>query len=478
MRLAPDATLFELGKWPRWPVRPSPETEVPMESFGSCLPRLRIPPPGPRSRELARRLRAVETRTVTFLGASFPVFWEEARGANVRDVDGNVYVDLTGAFGVAVAGHAPPGVVEAIGVQAGRLVHGMGDVHPSAPKVALLERLAELGPWPETRGLLASSGSEAVEIALKTAYLATGRKGVLAFEGAYHGLTLGALAVTARPFFREPFAPLLRPGVRFLPFPDPRRSGGVEGALEGVGRALSEAEGRGEPVGAVIVEPIQGRAGVRVPPPGFLAGLADRARAAGALLVFDEIFSGMGRTGRFLAAEHEGVVPDLVCLGKGLGGGLPLSVCLGPPEVMDAWPASQGEALHTSTFLGHPLACAAALAQLRLLLEGGLVERADRLGGWLRAELERRLEDLPIVGEVRGRGLFLGVELVSGAGRGPLAGGGVRAAEAALARGLLLLPAGEVGHVVEITPPLVATEEQLGWCVGALREVLEGVEGS
>lgn len=415
---------------------------------------------------MAQRLKEVESRNITHLTPTFPVFWEEARGSNVRDVDGNVYLDLTGAFGVSLGGHGHPGIVEAIRDQLQELIHGMGDVHPSARKVEFLEALARIAPWPQSRVILGSSGSEAVEAALKTALLATGKPGILAFEGAYHGLTLGALAATGRDDFKAPFRERLYPGVRFAPFPDLLRNGGAAGvrSLEEVARSLKEGA-EGHEIGAVIIEPIQGRAGVRIPPPGFLEELARLTRDAGALLIFDEIFTGLGRTGALFACQHEGIFPDLLCLGKGLGGGLPLSACLGPPDVMTAWPSSDGEAIHTSTFLGHPLACASGLALLALLESDGLVERSRTLGEKLLVELREGLQDVAHVGEVRGSGLFLGVELVEPGGLDPLDGGAIRVAEEALKRGILLLPAGAEGNVVELSPPLVLTEEQASWVV-------------
>jgi 4-aminobutyrate aminotransferase-like enzyme len=440
--------------------------------FGERMPRMRTTPPGPESSALAARLAEVESRNVTYLGPDFPVFWTEALGANVRDADGNEYLDLTGAFGVSVAGHAHPNVVAAIQEQAGRLVHGMGDVHPPARKVELLEALAALAPWPESRGVLASSGSEAVEIALKTALLATDRPGILAFEGSYHGLTMGALATTARIDFRGPFSRHLHSGVEFLPFPDLLESGADDGvvdrAIAAVVRSLDAAAGGSAPIGAVIVEPIQGRGGVRVPPPGFLGRLGEVTREYGAVLIFDEIYTGFGRTGDRFAFEHEGVVPDLLCLGKALGGGMPLSACIGDAAVMDAWPTSRGEALHTSTFLGHPLSCASALAFLRVLEEEDLAGRARVLGARIRLGLEEALAQEPFVRGIRGRGLFLGIVL--GADE-PERGAGVDVATIALARGLLLLPAGEHGHVVELSPPLTLTEAQADAAV-------EGVAGA
>jgi 4-aminobutyrate aminotransferase-like enzyme len=426
--------------------------------------------------EYGERLARVESRNITHLTPSFPVFWEEAAGANVRDVDGNVYLDLTGAFGVALGGHGAPSVISALEKQAERLIHGMGDVHPPGMKVAFLEALTRLAPWPESRAILGSSGSEAVEAALKTALMATGKAGIIAFHGAYHGLTLGSLATTEREDFRKPFAGRLYHGVRFAPFPDTLRQGGdaASQSLQAVGRFLEEGAG-GDDIGAVIVEPIQGRAGVRIPPPGFLAELGRVTREAGALLIFDEIFTGLGRTGSLFACLQEGVKPDLLCLGKGLGGGLPLSACLGPPEVMEAWPPSGGEAIHTSTFLGHPLACAGGLATLRLLEEEELVARSRDHGEAVLAALGEGLEGVPHVAEVRGRGLFIGIELVEPGTLNPLPGAGARVSEAALKRGILLLPAGAQGHVVELSPPLVLTRDQGTWVVPELVELIRGL---
>ena len=397
------------------------------------------------------------------MGERFPVFWDAARGANVRDVDGNEYLDLSAAFGVALAGHAHPRITERVAAQAAVLMHGMGDVHPPALKLELLERLTALAPWPDAQAVLATSGSEAVEIALKTALLATGRAGVLAFSGGYHGLTAGALAATDRELFRRPFERRLYGGVTRVRLPTERDKPAVaEAALEQVERALARRPG-GDPVGAVVVEPIQGRAGVRVPPPGFLAAVAEKARAAGALLVCDEVLTGFGRTGKLFAHEHHGVVPDLLCVGKAFGGGMPISACLAPGRFMDAWPPSEGEAIHTSTFLGHPVACVAALAFLDVLADERLVERAHALGELLRAGLASGLQRVDEIVEVRGRGLLIGVELAA-------SGSAVALAERALRAGLIVLPAGDRGEVLQLTPPAVLTEAQVDHAVDALVE--------
>ena len=407
----------------------------------------------------AARLSRVECRNVTYLGAA-PPFWTHASGGEVRDVSGNTYLDLSGAFGVAFAGHRHPEVVRRIREQTGRLMHGMGDVHPPAVKVEFLEALAARLPWPSSRTILGTSGSDAVEAALKTAHLATGRSGIIAFEGSYHGLTLGALAATGRVHFRRPFARRLADHVRFVPFPD--SPAGARATLAEVSALLAGTAP--VPFGAVIVEPVQGRAGVRIPPPGFLAELGRRTRAGGALLVADEILTGMGRTGVLFASGHDGTVPDLICLGKALGGGMPLSACCGPDTVMDAWPPSEGEAIHTGTFLGHPLSCAAGLGFLSALDTDGLADRARRLGADALGYLKASLRGCDDVLEVRGRGLVLGVEMRRKGARRPA----VQVAGSVLERGLIVLPAGTDGTVVSLTPPATLPWEELEKGLGIL----------
>ena len=442
--------------------------------LGALLPEIVVTPPGPASRAMSRRLAAVESRNVTHLADDWPVFWEEASGSNVRDVDGNVYIDLTSAFGVALLGHGSASLLEALAGQT-RLVHGMGDVHPPAKKLELLERLAAAAPWPETRIVLSTSGSEAVETALKTAELASGRSGVLAFHGGYHGLTLGSLAVTERSHFRGPFARRTYEGVAFAPFPDPVRDGGDAGArsLEEVAGFLERGAPNGDEIGAVVVEPVQARGGARIPPDGYMAELTRLAAEHDVLVVADEIFTGLGRCGSIFASHLVGLEPDLLCVGKALGGGLPVSACLAPAEVMDAWPPSEGEAIHTSTFLGHPLSCAAAVGALDAIESGDVPARARRLGADLRERLRDRLGHHTAVTDVRGLGLLLGIELVEEGSSEPLRGAGASVARAALAEGLILLPAGDEGHVVELTPPVTLDEAQVDFVVEALGRVVE-----
>ena len=415
------------------PLPPSPPT---------AAPELVTPIPGPRSRALAERLRAVESRNVTALVPDVPIFWERAAGANVWDVDGNRYVDLGGAFGVTAAGHAHPHVVDAVAKQSHTLLHAMGDVHPPAIKVALLERLCSLFPGGgPARGVLGSSGTDAVETALKTAMIATGRAGVIACEGGYHGLGIGALDATWRPDFRAPFAARLADATGFARFGD----------VADVERAAAACAAE---VGAVIVEPVQGRGGERVPPEGFLRDLRALCSREGWLLIADEIYTGFGRTGRLFACEHEDVVPDLLCVGKGLSSGMPISACLGTAAVMDAWPASTGEALHTQTFLGHPPGCAAALASLDVVLETDLCGHAARTGAKALSALEAATARNAAIRDVRGIGLMIGIECRDG----DVAG---RACQRALERGIITLPSGDGGRVLSVTPPLVIEETAL-----------------
>ncbi|MSP93131.1 MAG: aspartate aminotransferase family protein [Myxococcales bacterium] len=441
--------------------------------------------PGPQSVAWLARLKRVESPGVTFVVPGFPIVWSSARGACVRDVDGNTYLDATSAFGVGFVGHAHPRVVEAATHQAQRLPHGMGDVHPPTARIALLEVLADWAPGDLGHGVLCTSGSEAVEVALKTAVRATGRPGVLAFHGAYHGLGTGALDTTSRRAFRDPFAALLGRNTLFLPWPDADTPPcGVAAAdvcahvLARVDEALGHPAAGGLPVGAVIVEPIQGRGGCRIPPAGFLPGLRAACDRHGALLVLDEIYTGFGRTGVRFACDAEAVVPDLLLVGKALGGGFPIAACLGRPGVMAAWGESSGEALHTSTFLGHPVACAAALATLAVIETEGLIERARATGVRLLADLQMAFAGLRSVHSVRGRGLLLGIEL-----RDPHSGlPGTALAWSttveALRRGLIVLPAGSYGEVVQLAPPAVLTDTQRDWLVATLAAALQAASGA
>ena len=428
---------------------------------GDLPPRVLAPPPGPRSRALSRRLARLEAPGVNTVGGGAALLWEEARGANVLDVDGNRYVDLTSGFGVALIGHRHPTVVAAVRRQAALLLHGLGDVHAHPARVALAAALAARAPMPGAAVYFASSGSDAVEAGLKTATLATHRPGVLAFAGGYHGLTLGPLAAGGRGAFRAPFAAHLHGHATHLPFGCPAS------ALE---RALRGRTPAGSRIGCVLVEPVQGRAGVVLPPAGWLADLAVLARRHGALLFADEVLTGGGRaSGTLFACAAEPVEPDLVACGKALGGGLPFAALLGRRELLAAWPGG-GEALHTSTFLAHPLACAAALATLRVLGSAAHRRRAAALAAELAAGLAPFAER-PGVRAVRGRRLLWGIELD---GDGSAAGW----ARGAAAAGVLALPAGEGARVLELLPAVATSPRQLAAALAALARALPAPRGA
>jgi 4-aminobutyrate aminotransferase-like enzyme len=447
------------------------------------------------ARETLALLRGYESRNVTYMerDGSWPIVWERARGVHVWDADGRKYLDLTAAFGVAAAGHANARVVRAGQRQMAKLLHAMGDVHPHALKAQLARELSRLTfeRWAgksKVRGLkskapgrgasaatgktiFCNSGFEAVEAALKTALLATGRRGVIAFEGAYHGLGYGALNVTQRAHFRSPFRSQLREFGDFVRFPE-AGAGQTEAALDETESQIRRLFRR-ERIGAILVEPVQVRGGINVPPQGFLALLRRLCDEHRALLILDEIYTGFGRTGKWFACEHSGTVPDLICLGKALTGGFPLSACVGRADLMDAaWPPSSGEAIHTSTFLGHPVGCAMALAQIEQLKALKLVQRSADLEKVLLSTLAQLAPTAPHLRLAsRGRGLLGGLEVRKADGS-PATETVLGAVKVLLARGYIFLPEGEHANVIGFTPPLTISENQLLQAINALGAVL------
>jgi 4-aminobutyrate aminotransferase-like enzyme len=414
------------------------------------------------------RLARHESQNITLVepDGSWPIVWERARGVHVWDSSGRKYLDLTAAFGVAAAGHANPRVVRAAKDQAATLLHAMGDVHPHRRKAGLVSELSRVtferwGAGP-AKTILGNSGFEAVEAALKTAVLATSRDRIVAFEGAYHGLGYGALSATHREHFRSPFRRQMREFASFVRFPE------TESDLPGVAAQVRSLAGQ---AGAVLVEPVQARGGIRVPPPQFLKQLRQVCDETGMLLILDEIYTGFGRTGRWFACEHSEVVPDLICLGKALTGGFPLSACVGRAELMDrAWPKSAGEAIHTSTYLGHPVGCAMALAQIREIEERGLPQAAAAAGAHL-LDLLGKITSRRLVLRARGAGLMAGLELSDSEGR-PATAEAIRAVKALLHRGFIFLPEGEHSNVIGFTPPLTIGRSQLRAAARALAEEL------
>ncbi len=428
---------------------------------GQALPLLVSALPGPRSRALLE----LQADVAAPMGPPRPtgdqreptLVMTQGSGVNVFDADGNRYVDFAAGFGSLLLGHAHPAVLAALNTQSTRLLQALGDVYPSDTKLLLMQRLNALYPRPAAC-IVTQSGSDSVTAALKTAALVTGRTGVLAFRGAYHGLGYGPLSLCGlRESYAAPFAAQLNRQVSFVGYP--QTSAELDACLSEARRALSEGS-----VGAVVVEPILGRGGVLLPPAGFLSELAALAREAAALLVADEIWTGLGRAGSWLRSTP-GIVPDLICLGKGLGGGLPISAVIGERTLMQHW-SRQQEVVHTSTFAGAPLACATALATLTELADGGWVERAATTGSLFRAELERRLQ--PSGAEVRGAGFMLGIEPAR-------AGLGLALQRRLLELGYITSTGGGRRDVLVLTPPLVMSAALLSafadTVAGALDEV-------
>jgi 4-aminobutyrate aminotransferase-like enzyme len=432
--------------------------------------------------KVLQQLRDYESRNILFTetDGSWPIVWERAKDVFVWDADGKKYLDLTAAFGVAAAGHANPNVVKAGQKQMARLPHAMGDVHPHPRKAELARELSRITfeRWtnpPELKiqnsklktgkVIFCNSGFEAVEAALKTAALATKKTGVIAFTGAYHGLGYGTLNVTHRDFFRSPFQLQLRQFGHFATFP--KKSADLATVEFQVRNYF-----RCERVGAILVEPVQARGGINVPPKEFLPLLRKLCNEFGALLILDEIYTGFGRTGKWFACEHSQTTPDLICLGKALTGGFPLSACVGRADLMDAaWPASTGEAVHTSTFLGHPVGCAMALAQISEIEKLNLPECSAELGQFLVDELQSKISNSKLQISIRGLGLMVGVELNLPDGK-PATETAMKAIKILLHRGYIFLPEGEHGNVISFTPPLTIAKAQLAKAVEELQKVL------
>jgi 4-aminobutyrate aminotransferase-like enzyme len=439
------------------------------------------------ARQVLGLLRKYESQNVTFIDADsgWPIVWDRAKGAHVWDASGKKYLDLTAAFGVAAAGHANPRVVKAGQKQMARLLHAMGDVHPHALKARLARELSKITfeRWRNNESkvqslkskvkkavsggktIFCNSGFEAVEAALKTGMLATKNRGIIAFARAYHGLGYGALNATHRAHFTEFFRKQLGGFGHFVPFPTD------EAEVPAVAAQI-ETLLKKEKIGAVLVEPVQVRGGINVPPKQFLPMLRRACDDNGALLILDEIYTGFGRTGKWFACEHSAVVPDVICLGKALTGGFPLSACIGRADLMDAaWPVSTGEAIHTSTFLGHPVGCAMAIAQIEEIRQRNLVGRSARLGKSLLNLLQSEISSYKLQISLRGLGLLVGMELRRRDGS-PATDEALRLIKTMLHAGFILLPEGEHSNVISFTPPLTITEAQLKTTAGPMKKVL------
>lgn len=421
------------------------------------------------SKHVLERIRAVEGTGMRTFWEPEPLVWSRTEGCHVWDADGRSYLDLYAGFAVASVGYCHPRVTAAIREQAGVMTH-CPSAAPSESRAELYERLLAIAPPPLDRVLLAITGAMANETAVQLARAATGRRGVMTFSGTYPGRSVGAVRYAAKRAYREPFG--IAADAHFVPYPDPHRSPWArhgdpgEIALGMLENALTDPASGVDPPACVLVEPIQGNGGVVVPPAGFLAGLRELCDRAGTLLVFDEIQCGFGRSGRMWAADHEDVVPDLMTVGKGIGGGLALAAVLGRSEVMTTW---EPDAL-SSTFLANALTAAAGCAAIDVLREEGLVERSARLGAHALARLQSELAGNPTIGDVRGRGLFVGLEIErTGDPDSELA---AQAQRGLRERGVLVGRGGRHGNVLILAPPLVIEKDALDGALDAIIGVL------
>lgn len=384
----------------------------------------------------------VEKQYMANFFAKRPLVAVRGKGALIWDINGREYIDCMSAYGVSIVGHCHPKVVEAIKKQSELLIACHSSVYNDA-RSEFLRKLMAITPRGLTKAFITNSGTESVEIAIKLARSYSRKPGIIAFVGGFHGKSMGSLSATWRSKYRTPFEPLV-PGFKHIPY----------GKAEGLKAAIDDK------TAAVIVEPIQGESGVKVPPEDFLKELREICDSAGILLIFDEVQTGFGRTGKLFACEYSGVVPDVLCLAKSIGGGVPMGVTVAKEEVMSS--IKTGE--HSSTFSGNPLVCAAASAAIDVIVDEKLPQRAEVLGRYFMGKLEELKGKYRIVREVRGKGLMIGMEFRFDV---------LNIIMGSLERNVIILDAGN--NVLRFLPPLVITEEQIDKVVSVLDEVI-GIE--
>ena len=438
------------------------------------IPDLKTALPGPKAKQLIERDAKVVSSSYT---RDYPLVMARGEGAAVEDVDGNVFLDCAAGIAVTSTGHSHPDVVKAIVDQSQKFLHMSGTDFYYEPQVRLAEELASIAPMKgQNRSFFGNSGTEANEAALKLAKYYTKRHNVIAFFGAFHGRSMGSLSLTASKITqRKGFGPLL-PGTYHAPYPDPYRrpphhtpeSWALE-SLRFIEEQLFLHVVAPDEVAAIMVEPIQGEGGYIVPPDSFLQGLRELTRRHGILLIADEVQSGMGRSGKMFAIEHTGVEPDIVTMAKGIASGLPLGVTTARAEIM-SWPPGT----HASTFGGNPVSCAASLATLKLLRES-LVKNSEVVGAHMMDAVRGLMSRHRLIGDVRGRGLMIGVEFVRDRETKERATSERDAiVHECFKRGLLVLGAGR--NAIRLSPPLVLTKQQADTAVEILGEALTAVE--
>ena len=440
------------------------------------LPHLATSLPGPKAAALVARDHAVISPSYT---RDYPLVAKRGRGAMIEDVDGNTFLDFAAGIAVCATGHCHPDVVAAIQKQAGELMHMSGTDFYYPNLVELAEKLASIAPGKDPKRVyFGNSGAEAVEAAIKLAKYHTKRDKILAFHGAFHGRTMGALSLTAsRSVQRKGFGTLLS-GVFHMPYPDTyrgtygiRAEHASEDCLNYLVNELFRRRVDPDEIAAIFIEPIQGEGGYLPAPPEFLHGLEKICRKHGILLVADEVQSGMGRTGSWWAVDQSGIEPDIICTAKGIASGMPLSAIIAKAHVMNWTPGA-----HASTFGGNPVCIASALATIKLL-EGGLISNAHKMGEYILRETADWPEKHKIVGQVRGRGLMIGIEIVRDQITKEKASDlRNRIVHMAFEKGLLILGSGDT--TIRLCPPLIIDEEQAAFAVQTLDGILSEIEHS
>ena len=425
--------------------------------------------PGPRSREIVERKERVIAKPMSLY---LPIVAAEGHGSTLIDVDGNSYLDFTGGVGCLNVGHSHPKVVEAVQEQAARFLHTDFTIIPYEVCVTLAERLLAVAPFSgPAKAAFFNAGTEAVENAVKFARSYTRRPAVIGFEGAFHGRTLLSLTLTSKTHpYKAGLGPFA-PEVYRVPFPNEYRGISSVDALAALERAFI-TQVAAETVAAIVLEPVQGEGGFIVAPQEFVSGVRAICDRHGIVLVVDEVQTGFGRTGRMFAIEHYGVEPDLITVAKSIAAGLPLSGVLGKAEIMDA----PGDSAVGGTYVGNPVAQAAALAVLDVFEDERLVERAEHIGQVMHGRMLEWQERHPQIGDVRGLGAMLALELVEDPEtKQPAPALASAVAEQAAERGLLLLKAGTHSNCLRVLCPLVITDAELDEALGAWEEALEAV---
>ena len=427
--------------------------------------------PGPASTALTARRRAAVAAGV---GSSVPVYTADADGGVIVDVDGNSLVDLGSGIAVTSVGASDPAVVEAVREQVGHFTHTCFMVTPYEGYVRVAEELAALTPGDhEKRTVLFNSGAEAVENAVKVARLATGRDAIVAFDHAYHGRTNLTMALTAKSMpYKAHFGPFA-PEVYRLPMSYPYRDADGLSGEQAAQRAIDQMEKQigADSLAAIIIEPIQGEGGFIVPAEGFLPTLATWARENGVVFIADEVQTGFCRTGSWFASDHEGIVPDIITMAKGMAGGMPLSAITGRADLLDkVHPGGLG-----GTYGGNPVACAAALAAIDTMREYDLPARARRIEGLVLPRLRALADEVGVIGDIRGRGAMLAMEFVQPGTDKPDPELTKAIAAGALAQGVIVLTCGTYGNVIRLLPPLVIGDELLDDALTVIEETVRSL---